>query len=131
MAKEIKYNIKIGVNGKEELVSLATPLKELHKNIDLSKTKADKLTQSLADFANVTVGIKNVAEGFAKLRDAIKEVQTANANDAILTGLDGKELVQLQSKAKALSNTFGAEYNEVMLAALISRIQGLNLYNYE
>ena len=50
MAKEIKFNIKLNVDGKESLVSATSSVEELRRAVDASKTSAQKLTSTLVNF---------------------------------------------------------------------------------
>lgn len=115
--KEIKFNVRLTLDGKEQLVTLSTPLKEFHKNIALAETKTQKFSRTLANMSNALNGVEKITKGISDLNNAIHDIQSENAIDMSLTGLDGKELSQMQSRAKALASTFGVEYSEALQAA--------------
>ena len=51
MAKEIMFNIKLLIDGKEQLVTVSTSAKELRDNLDAAKSSAAKFRRKAADQA--------------------------------------------------------------------------------
>ena len=51
MAKEIKFNIKLLIDDKEQLVTASTSAKELRDNLDAAKSSAAKFRRKAADQA--------------------------------------------------------------------------------
>lgn len=51
MAKEIKFNIKLLIDDKEQLVTASTSAKELRDNLDAAKSSAAKFRRKAVDQA--------------------------------------------------------------------------------
>ena len=115
--KDIKFNVRITLDGKEQLVTLSTPLKEFHKNVDLAENKTQRFSRTLSNLSNGLNSLEKITKGISYINDAIRDIQRVNSIDISLTGLTGKDLSALQSRAKAIATTFGTEYNDVMQAA--------------
>ena len=49
MAKEIKFNIKLLIDDKEQLVTASTSAKELRDNLDAAKSSVAKFRRKAAD----------------------------------------------------------------------------------
>lgn len=50
MAKEIKFNVKLVVDGKEQLVTATSTAEELRRVLDSAKTSSQKLNAALVNF---------------------------------------------------------------------------------
>ena len=59
MAKEIKFNVKLVVDGKEQLVTATSTAEELRRVLDSAKTSSQKLNAALVNF-NQAVDRKSV-----------------------------------------------------------------------
>lgn len=86
MSKEIKFNIKLLVDGKEQLVTATTSVAELKKNLESAKTGATKLREALITFNQVSEVVKNASDAVNKLNDVMaglaasyRNAQQANA----------------------------------------------------
>jgi len=67
MAKEIKFNIKLLVDGKEKLVTATSTVAELHSVLDAAKTEAEKLDKVLVNF-------NQHIEKFQSINNAISQI---------------------------------------------------------
>ena len=68
MPKDIKFNIKLNIDGKEQVVSASTTVRELAENIGIAKSASRTLATEFRDFAQFSVslqGINNAIQGLA------------------------------------------------------------------
>ncbi len=80
MSKEIKFNIKLLVDGKEQLVTATTSVAELKKNLESAKTGATKLRESLITFNQVSEVVKNASDAVNKLNDVMAKLVASYQN---------------------------------------------------
>lgn len=85
MSKEIKFNIKLLVDGKEQLVTASTSVAELRKSINASKDSAAHLrdelisvNQSIEVFKNASSAINSFKDTLMGLAASYQAVQQAN-----------------------------------------------------
>ena len=69
MNKEIKFNIKLLIDGKEQLVTAATTTKELAQALQEGQKEANK-------FSNVINGFDNFQKKFADFSKGLNEIQS-------------------------------------------------------
>ncbi len=50
MAKDVKFNIKLTIDGKEHIVEAATDVKRLSQELGIAETKGKRLRDSLLKF---------------------------------------------------------------------------------
>lgn len=117
MAKEIKFNVKLAVDGKEQLVTATTSVQELRSNIDKIKTSSQKLNAAFINFNQTVEVIENVTDAIGQLNEGVRSYLQSMAQAAQYTGLQGKELGEVRNQAQALADTFGADVSEVLLSA--------------
>lgn len=116
-AKDVKFQIKIGVDGADKIEALAAPVKEFESNIQAAEAKAKSLSTTLLNFSNLTTILDSLSQKISSISAAINEAQQAKMVAAQMTGLDGRDLDQVRAKAKALADTYGTDYREAMMAA--------------
>ena len=117
MAKEIKFNVKLAVDGKEQIVTATTSVQELRSNIDKVKTSSQKLNAAFINFNQTVEVIENVTDAIGQLNEGVRSYLQSMAQAAQYTGLQGKELGEVRNQAQALADTFGADVSEVLLSA--------------
>ncbi len=85
MAKEIKFKIKLTVDGKEQLVTASTSIKEMKEQLEAAQPAAqqfrDKLltiNQAVTVFQNVSKAINGLRDTMAGLTASYNAVQQAN-----------------------------------------------------
>lgn len=79
MSKEIKFNVRLNVDGKEQLVTAATSIEEIKCAVEATKSSTDKLRDSLINFSQVSVSMQNVISGLQQLTGVLREYSAANA----------------------------------------------------
>ena len=71
MAKEIKFNIKLLIDGKEQLVTASTSAKELRDNLDAAKSSAAKFREKLITVNQTVAALQNASSAINGLRDTM------------------------------------------------------------
>lgn len=71
MAKEIKFNIKLLIDGKEQLVTASTSAKELRDNLDSAKSSAAKFREKMITVNQTVVALQNASSAINGLRDTM------------------------------------------------------------
>lgn len=79
MSKEIKFNVRLNVDGKEQLVTAATSIEEIRCAVEATKSSADKLKDAIINYSQVSVSIQNVIGGLQQLSGVLREYSAANA----------------------------------------------------
>lgn len=108
MAKEIKFNIKLSVDGKEQLVSATSDLKELRRVLASTKTTGldfsafnqmafalGHINSSIGQFASTLSGLTEESRGFSAAMNA------ANT----MAGKSGDDFAKLKGEVAELSKT--------------------------
>jgi len=122
MAKEIKFNIKLAIDGKEQLAVATTTTKELGRHFGAARKKAGELDrQRLSNLVQgitaAAVSLRTLSDGLNAAGDKLKAYNASFARTAQLTGLSGEELREVRNRAQAVADTFGEDFGEVMRAA--------------
>lgn len=63
MAKEIKFRVKLSVDGKEQLVTATTNVKRLRSAFDDARTSSERLRGRIAKLSQVSVAFHNTISG--------------------------------------------------------------------
>lgn len=74
MAKEIKFNVKLSVDGKEQLVSATTTVADLRKMTQSARADAARLRDELLTYTQSVQAIQNVAGAFSSLSGVLNSV---------------------------------------------------------
>lgn len=127
MAKEIKFNVKLSVDGKEQLVTATTSVQELRKSISGAMSIAEELKKTFVDFNQQMDAIERMSDAFADLSEKMKDYARSAAEAAAMTGMQGDELSEFRNRAQAVANAFGEDITEVMRgAANVSKAFGIS-----
>jgi len=124
VAKEIKFNIKLLVDGKEQMSSASASTKDLAKAFDSSRVSIRKANDALISFnqrveqiRNVGESVRGIGEAFSRVGERLGAMSRDFAAVAQSSGLTGKSLSEARSKAQALADTFGGDLSEVLRSA--------------
>lgn len=127
MAKDIKFNVLLTVDGKEQLVTATTSVKELRDNLNAAKSGAQKFRDALIGFNEKMEAIERMSDAFADLSEKMKDYARSAAEAAAMTGMQGDELSEFRNRAQAVANAFGEDITEVMRgAANVSKAFGIS-----
>lgn len=77
MAKEIKFNIKLTIDGKEQLGVVTTDVGKLRKAMDDSKSSATKLRDGLISVNQAITVFQNVSEAVVSLQGVMQGLTTS------------------------------------------------------
>ncbi len=110
MSKSITFNVKVLVDGKEQVVSMTSNIKEMQKGIDALMGPTKKTTDGFILLNQQVQTVMQTLNGLNEVGDALKDI-TASArefSDAMLkantmAGLGGKEYEAMKEQVTALS----------------------------
>lgn len=80
MSKEIKFNIKLLVDGKEQLVTASTSVAELKANIAAAKDESDRFRDKLISVNQSIEVLKNASDSINKLKDVMANLSASYQN---------------------------------------------------
>lgn len=113
MAKEIKFNIKLLIDGKEQLVTASTSAKELRDNLDAAKSSAAKFREKMITVNQTVVALQNASSAINGLRDTMagltasyNAVQQANTQ---LTTVMRQRMNATEEDIKKVNEVIGAQ----------------------
>lgn len=113
MAKEIKFNIKLLIDGKEQLVTASTSAKELRDNLDAAKSSAAKFREKMITVNQTVVALQNASSAINGLRDTMagltasyNAVQQANTQ---LTTVMRQRMDATEEDIKKVNEVIGAQ----------------------
>ena len=113
MAKEIKFNIKLLIDGKEQLVTASTSVKELRDNLDAAKSSAAKFREKMITVNQTVVALQNASSAINGLRDTMagltasyNAVQQANTQ---LTTVMRQRMDATEEDIKKVNDVIGAQ----------------------
>ena len=110
MAKEIKFNVKLTVDGKEQLVTASTDLKELHKTLQDTKSRTKQLSdgfiylnQKLQTFKTVVSSFQELGSTFADLTEESRAFSLAMRQTNTLAGKDEAGFEKMREQVNDLA----------------------------
>lgn len=113
MAKEIKFNIKLLIDGKEQLVTASTSAKELRDNLDAAKSSAAKFREKMITVNQTVAALQNASNAINGLRDTMagltasyNAVQQANTQ---LTTVMRQRMDATEEDIKKVNEVIGAQ----------------------
>lgn len=125
MAGKSTISITFKLDGdSKEFKELTTDAAGLKKVLQSAITPAENLKKSLINWSQgiqaidaIANTIGTVSSALSQFSDRMKGLQSANIAITQLTGKTGEEMVKLRSKVQAVSEYFGADFNETLRAA--------------
>lgn len=112
MAKDIKFNVRLTIDGKEQIISATTNAKQFQKGLDKAKSSADQLRDRLITF-------NQASESFKGVRDSLKELTEAMgglAAGAQKAQVVSKKLEEVMRQRMGATKEDVASINEVITA---------------
>ncbi len=126
MAKEIKFNVKLLVDGKEQLVTATTSVAELRKNIEAAKPAADQFREKLITLNQSVETLKNLSGAMNTLRDTMagltatyNAVQTSNT---MLTTVMKQRINATDEDIKKVKEVISAQTELGVLGGTVQRM---------
>ena len=120
MAKEIKFNVKLVVDGKEQLVTATSTAEELRRVLDSAKTSSQKLNAALVNFNQAVMAANNVTNAISQISGALNGVTeesrsfSAAMNAAnTMAGKSGEDFANLKGQVAELSKSIPVVRDEL------------------
>ena len=120
MAKEIKFNVKLVVDGKEQLVTATSTAEELRRVLDSAKTSSQKLNADLVNFNQAVIATNNVTNAISQISGALNGVTeesrsfSAAMNAAnTMAGKSGEDFARLKGQVAELSKSIPVVRDEL------------------
>lgn len=120
MAKEIKFNVKLVVDGKEQLVTATSTAEELRRVLDSAKTSSQKLNAALVNFNQAVMAANNVTYAISQISGALNGVTeesrsfSAAMNAAnTMAGKSGEDFAKLKGQVAELSKSIPVVRDEL------------------
>lgn len=103
MAKDVKFNIKLTIDGKEQIVTASTNVKRFAEELEIARTESTKLRDDLLKVTQVTTSFQNAMSGLQQLTGLMQTYTAANSGQA-----------EVEAKlANNMRNTMGARDEDV------------------
>ena len=120
MAKEIKFNIKLLVDGKEKLITATSTVAELHSVLDSAKTEAEKLDKVLVNFnqhvekfQSINNAISQIAGTLSTVTEESRSFSAAMNAANTMAGKGGEDFAKLKGEVAELSKTLPVAREEL------------------
>lgn len=120
MAKEIKFNVRLVVDGKEQLVTATSTAEELRRVLDSAKTSSQKLNAALVNFNQAVMAANNVTNAISQISGALNGVTeesrsfSAAMNAAnTMAGKSGEDFARLKGQVAELSKSIPVVRDEL------------------
>ncbi len=120
MAKEIKFNVKLVVDGEEQLVTASTSIKAIKEQLEAVKPAADQfrdklisLNQSVERLQNLSNGIKQIADVFNSVTEESRTFSAAMNAANTMAGKSGDDFAKLKGSVAELSKTIPVARDEL------------------
>ena len=103
MAKDVKFNIKLTIDGKEQIVTASTNVKKFAEELEITRAESTKLRDDLLKITQVSASFQNVITGLQQLTGVMRTYTAANAAQ-----------VEAETKlANNMRNTMGARDEDI------------------
>lgn len=103
MSKDVKFNIRLTIDGKEQIVTASTNVKQFAQELEIARTESTKLRDDLLKITQVGASFQNALTGVQQLTGLMRTFTAANA-------------MQVEAEAKLannMRNTMGAREEEI------------------
>ncbi len=120
MAKEIKFNVKLLVDGQEKLVTATSSVADLHRVLDQAKTEAEKFdkvlvnfNQHIEKFQSINNAISQIAGTLSTVTEESRTFSAAMNAANTMAGKNGEGFVKLKDEVTELSKTLPVAREEL------------------
>lgn len=114
MSKEIKFNVRLTIDGKEQLQTATVDVRELRDAIEASKTSAQRFTEAFIHFNQGIEVVRNLSDAFSYFSNNLRDTAQQSRDVTTLTGKTGEEMQRLRNGVQAVAEYFGKDFNEVL-----------------
>ena len=112
MAKEVKFNVRISVDGKDQIVTATTSVNDLRQVMDGAKGSAAKLRDTLLNYNQSVQVLQNVTNAVSQLTGTLNNVTAESRSFGAamkvantMAGKDAAGFEKLKSQVAGLSKT--------------------------
>ena len=112
MAKEIKFNVRLSVDGKEQLVTATTSVADLRHAMERAKGSAGQLRDTLLTYTQTVQTMQNVTNAVSQLTNTLNSVTEESRTFGAamkaantMAGKDAEGFVKLKDQVAELSKT--------------------------
>lgn len=92
MSKDVKFNIRLTIDGKEQIVTASTNVKKFAEELEIARTESTKLRDDLLKITQVGASFQNVITGIQQLTGIMRTYTVANAHTDQSTVRPGKRI---------------------------------------
>ena len=117
MAKEIKFNIRLNVDGKEQLVTATTGIKEISEAANACRSRLGEMNNVLIHFNQKIEKYRNIADSISQVSQALASTARQSMAVTQLTGETGDAMRSLRSEVAAVAEYYGKDFAEVLRSA--------------
>lgn len=110
MSKEIKFKVRLTVDGKEQLITATTSVNAMRKAMGKARTSAQRFTESFIHFNQGIEVVRNLADAFSYLDIKVKQSRAITQ----LTGETDGEMRKLRNSVQVVADYFGKDFEEVL-----------------
>ena len=114
MAKDIKFRVRLNVDGKEQLVTATTTVAEMRKAVRDTEKAFKGLNKTILNLNQGFEMVRNVGEGISQLTVGLQQAARQGQALTQLTGATGGDMRALRSEMEAVAATFGKDFGEVL-----------------
>ena len=79
MSNDVKFNIRLTIDGKEQIVTASTNVKKFAEELEIARTKSTKLRDELLKFTQISASFQNVITGMQQLTGVMRTYTAASA----------------------------------------------------
>lgn len=112
MAKDIKFNVRLTIDGKEQIVTATTNAKQLQKGLNQARSSADQLRNRLIAFNQASESFKGVRDSLKELTEAMGGLAAGAQNAQVVS----KKLEEVMRQRMNATKEDVASINEVIAA---------------
>ena len=117
MAKEIKFNIRLNIDGKEQLVTATTGIKEISEAANACRSRLGEMNDLLVNFNQKIEKYKNIADSISQVLNGLRDTARQGMAITQLTGETGDAMRSLRSEVSAVAEYYGKGFDEVLRSA--------------
>ncbi len=120
MAKEIKFNVKLLIDGQEKLVTATSSVADLHRVLDQAKTEAEKFdkvlvnfNQHIEKFQSINNAISQIAGTLSTVTEESRTFSAAMNAANTMAGKNGEGFAKLKDEVTELAKTIPVAREEL------------------
>lgn len=114
MSKDIKFRVHLNVDGKDQIVTATTSVKDLQRSMKSAKDSATRFHDAMVKFAGISTIVKDTSAAVEGLAGKLNEYQNKNLSVQQQTQLTGEAMSALRSEVQAVADTYGKDFSEVL-----------------